>query len=148
MATPEAQPNSMSPQPPAAVPNCRICGAQPAAAVSIRAHQGLLLMMRFRKIEGPFCRLCGTAFLRELTTQTLWQGWWSPLSLVFINAFTLVWNLVASRKLAALAPPGPTAPGATRIREGKPVHQRPMAYVAIAPAIWAGWVITNIIIHA
>ena len=155
MTTPAPQPNSFDPQSSAltsmhtpdhpggaagqtAVPTCRICGAQPAATVSVRAHQGLLLMMRFRKFDGPFCRPCGIAVVRALTTKTLWQGWWSPFSLVFINAFTLVWNLVASRKLAALAPPGPTAPGATRIREGKPVHQRPMAYVAIRPLIGRG----------
>ncbi|MET9393707.1 hypothetical protein ABZY20_25410 [Streptomyces sp. NPDC006624] len=127
---------------------CRICGAQPAAAVTVRAHQGLLLMMRFHKIDGPFCRSCGTALVRELTTKTLWQGWWSPFSLVFFSPFTLVWNLLASRKLAALPTPGPPAHGASRIQEGKPVHQRPMAYVAVLPLIWAVWFVTGMITHA
>lgn len=127
---------------------CRLCGAQPAAQIAVRAHQGLLLMMRFHKIDGPFCRPCGTAAVRELTAKTLWQGWWSPFSLVFFSPFTLVWNLVASRKLTALPPPGPTAPGATRLQGGKPVHQRPMAYVAIIPLVWAVWFITDMITHA
>ena len=127
---------------------CRICGAQPAAVVTVRAHQGLLLMMRFHKIDGPFCRSCGTALVRELTGKTLWQGWWSPFSLVFFSPFTLVWNLVVSRKLAALPMPGPPAPGAARVQEGKPVHRRPMAYIAILPLIWAVWFITGMITHA
>ncbi|MGW1615684.1 hypothetical protein ACWCQZ_40800 [Streptomyces sp. NPDC002285] len=99
----------------------------------MRAHQGLLLMMRFHKILGPLCRSCGTALVPDLTIKTLWQGWWSPFSLVFFSPFTLVWNLVVSCRLAALPIPGPPAPGATRVQEGKPVHQRPMAYVATLP---------------
>ncbi|MCX4682111.1 hypothetical protein OG413_43810 [Streptomyces sp. NBC_01433] len=163
MTAPAAQPSPFDPayagqdgvQAPAhhpgwqpAVPACRLCGAQPAAAVAVRAHQGLLLMMRFHKIDGPFCRSCGTAVVRELTTKTLWQGWWSPFSLVFFSPFTLVWNLLASRKLAALPAPGPPALGAARVQEGKPVHRRPMAYVAIVPLIWAVWFITGMITHA
>jgi hypothetical protein len=127
---------------------CRICEARPAATVTVRAHQGLLFMMRFHTVDGPFCRTCGTAVVRDLTTKTLWQGWWSPFSLVFFSPFTLVWNLFASRKLAELSPPGPTAPGTTRIPEGKPVHQRPMAYIAIVPLIWATWFINGMITHA
>lgn len=114
----------------------------------MRAHQGLLLVMRFHEIDGPFCRSCGTALVRELTTKTLWQGWWSPFSLVFFSPFTLVWNLLASRKLAALPTPGPPAHGASRIQEGKPVHQRPMAYVAVLPLIWAVWFVIGMINHA
>ncbi|MFJ8011619.1 hypothetical protein [Streptomyces sp. NPDC096339] len=129
-------------------PFCRSCGAQPAAKVTFRAHQGLLIMMRFQKVEGPFCKSCGTSVARQMTTATMGLGWWSPFSLVFFSPFTLIWNLVAGRKLAALTPPGPALPGGTRLPEGKPVHQRPMAYLAIAPLIWAGWVITNIITHA
>src|SRR3954468_7902005 len=63
-------------------PTCRICAAQPAAEVTIRSHVGLLLMMRFKKWEGPFCRTCGTALRRDATTNTLCQGWWSPFSAV------------------------------------------------------------------
>ncbi|WP_329155811.1 hypothetical protein OIU91_41265 (plasmid) [Streptomyces sp. NBC_01456] len=129
-------------------PICRNCGAQPAVAVTVRAHQGLLIVMRFHKLDGPFCKACGTAVVRQLTTNTLGLGWWSPLSLVIFTPFTLIWNLVVSHKLAALPQPGPALPGASRLQEGKPVLRRPMAYLAIAPLIWAGWVIYNIITHA
>ncbi|GHG13810.1 hypothetical protein ACFFSH_31095 [Streptomyces filamentosus] len=67
---------------------------------------------------------------------------------MFFSSFTLVWNLLASRKLAALPTPGPPAHDASRIQEGKPVHQRPMAYVAVLPLIWAVWFVTGMITHA
>ncbi|MFB6614136.1 hypothetical protein ACFCV9_07950 [Streptomyces sp. NPDC056367] len=130
------------------VPICRSCGAQPAAEVTVRAHMGLLIVMRFFKVDGPFCKSCGTSVVRDMTTNTLGMGWWSPFSLVFFSPFTLIWNLVVSRKLAALPAPGPAMPGASPRPEGKPVLHRPMAYLAIAPLIWVGWVITNIITHA
>jgi hypothetical protein len=160
MTTPAAQPNPLDPpyvgQGTMGLPTypgwptaliCRLCGAQPAADVTVRAHRGLLILMTFRRFEGPFCRSCGTAVVRRLTTATLWQGWWSPFSLVVFTPFTLVWNLVVSRKLATLSFPGPPAPGAVRIPEGKPVHQRPLAYVAVLPLVWAVWFITGIFIY-
>ncbi|MFJ2627689.1 hypothetical protein ACIO6T_30885 [Streptomyces sp. NPDC087532] len=161
MTTPAAQPgpqqhgvptdshaSAHTGQQPGTPARCRACWAQPAANVTVRAHQGVLVVMRFHKVDGPFCRACGRAVIRRLTTATLCQGWWSPFSLVFFTPFTLVWNLVAHRKLAALTPPGPPIPGAERIPEGKPVHQRPLAYVAVVPLLWAVWFITGMVTHA
>ncbi|ANZ13404.1 hypothetical protein SNOUR_43530 [Streptomyces noursei ATCC 11455] len=128
-------------------PHCRVCGAQPAAHVSVRAHQGVIMLMRFHTQNGLYCRTCGTAVIRVLTTLTLYQGWWSPLSLVAFTPATLIANVFAHRKIAALPPPGPTAPGATPMQQGKPIHRRPLAYIAVVPLAWAAWFIPNIIAH-
>ncbi|MFD7507077.1 hypothetical protein [Streptomyces sp. NPDC059850] len=117
------------------VPACRICAAQPAAQVTIRSHVGLLLMMRFKKWEGPFCRTCGTALRREATTNTLWQGWWSPFSAVIFNPYTVIHNVVVRGKLNKLPEPGPAMYG-TRPAPGKSVLQRPVSYVALVPILW------------
>ena len=53
---------------------CRICGALPVADTKVRGHQGMVLLMRFLSRQGPFCRDCGLATVREMTASTLWQG--------------------------------------------------------------------------
>jgi hypothetical protein len=101
----------------------------------VRAHQGILILMRFHKIDGPLCRTCGRALVREMTTRTLWQGWWSPFSLFFFSPFTLLMNLLAHRRLAALPQPHPM-PGAAPLPEGRPVLSRPQAFVALIPLLY------------
>ncbi|MFE9097644.1 hypothetical protein [Streptomyces sp. NPDC007264] len=86
---------------------CRFCGGAPAVDVTFRAHRGLLVLMTFRKLEGPMCRSCGMRVHKQLTTETLWQGWWSPLSLVLFTPLTLLWNVIASAKVKKLQAPGP-----------------------------------------
>lgn len=135
------------PNHPPAVPGCRLCGAQHVENIAVRAHQGFLLFMRFHRFDGPFCRSCGRAMVREMTSKTLWQGWWSPFSLVAFTPFTLLWNLVAHLKFSKL-PQSVPAPGRQSLPEGTPVLRRPLAYVALIPAAWAVWVITGIITHA
>ncbi|MFI0815597.1 hypothetical protein ACH4TX_02165 [Streptomyces sp. NPDC021098] len=125
------QPMAGVPQP----PTCRVCAAYPAAEVTIRAHVGMLLMMKFQKWQGSFCRTCGTAMRRDATTNTLWQGWWSPFSLLIFNPYTIINNLVVRGKLNKLPEPGPAIYGA-RPDPGKSVLQRPAAYVALLPILW------------
>ncbi|MFD1663352.1 hypothetical protein ACFSL4_35620 [Streptomyces caeni] len=86
---------------------CRFCGSAPAVDVTFRAHRGLLVLMTFRKLEGPMCHACGTRVYKQLTTETLWQGWWSPLSLVLFTPLTLLWNVIASAKVKKLQAPAP-----------------------------------------
>ncbi|CAM3903732.1 hypothetical protein [Nocardiopsis rhodophaea] len=103
---------------------CKICGGWPAAFVTIRAHRGMIALMTFLSQSGPFCRPCGVAVYRRMTAQSLWQGWWSPFSLV-INPIVLLMNLVARRQLYRLAyPSGGWHPP---LDPGKPVPQRPGA---------------------
>ncbi|MGR6970396.1 DUF6508 domain-containing protein [Streptomyces cynarae] len=114
---------------------CRFCGGFPAVPVAFHAHRGLLIAMRFRKQEGPMCANCGLGVFRALTTQTLWQGWWSPFSLFFFAPLTLVRNLVTVGKVKKLETPEPGRHG-RQIDPGAPIHRRPLAYVALVPVLW------------
>ncbi|MFD7259984.1 hypothetical protein [Streptomyces sp. NPDC059874] len=138
-AAPYPHPHAQAP-----APGCRNCGAPEAANIAVRAHVGVLIMMRFHTLKGPFCRQCGRSLVRTMTTKTLFQGWWSPLSLVVFTPFTLLWNLIASIKFGKL-PPSEPAPGRQPLDEGPPVYARPLAYVAIVPLLWATWVVANVI---
>lgn len=120
---------------------CRICGAIPNTGVQVRSHQGLLFAMRWQTLDGPFCSICGIALVREMTTRTLWQGWWSPLSLV-ATPLTLLRNAHAYRRLRRLPPPAPV-PGRSQAEMGKPVLKRPQSYVALVPLIWAASIIVS-----
>ncbi|RSS51123.1 hypothetical protein EF912_21015 [Streptomyces sp. WAC07061] len=133
-----AQPGPSAPQPAYAVPpqgagdGCRVCGCRPAAPATVRGHQGLLVVMRFLSLPGPFCRDCGTATYRRMSSDTLWQGWWGPLS-VFITPFTLLLNLgprAAFRRLAE--PAGGFRPP---LDPGKPLWRRPPALLLLVPAL-------------
>jgi hypothetical protein len=124
-----------APRPPQAPVRCRYCGGSPAVDVSFRAHRGLLLLLGFRRMDGPMCRMCGLGVHRALTTHTLCWGWWSPLSLVLFGPLTLVRNLLAVRRVERLAQPGPGLLG-RRFDPGLPVHRRPRAYVALIPLVW------------
>ncbi|GAA0499509.1 hypothetical protein [Streptomyces olivaceiscleroticus] len=114
---------------------CRFCGGMPAARVTFRAHQGFLILMRFQKYDGPMCGNCGIAVYRTMMTATLCQGWWSPFSLFIFTPFTIIWNLIARGKVSKLPHPAPGQHG-QQADPGKPVHQRPLAYVALIPVLW------------
>ncbi|SDK63742.1 hypothetical protein [Streptomyces indicus] len=126
----------------AAHAGCRFCGGAPVANVTFRAHQGLLILMRFQKFDGLMCAACGEAVYRETTGKTLWQGWWSPFSLVFFTPFTLLWNLFARRKVKALQPPVPGQHG-PQVPAGVPLHRRPLSYVGLLPVLWIAFVIIS-----
>ncbi|MFF3460720.1 hypothetical protein ACFYXH_41965 [Streptomyces sp. NPDC002730] len=97
----------------------------------IRAHQAFVFYMRFQKVDGPYCRPCGRAINRALTTKTLAQGWWSPLSLIIFAPFALISNLIAHLIINRLPRPA-TGPHGGRLDEGNPVVLRPLAYVALS----------------
>jgi hypothetical protein len=98
---------------PAAVAQCRFCGRAPAVQATVRAHRGMILIMQWRHLRGPFCRECGMRALRKLTTDTLWQGWWGPISLVLGTPFALLSNLFAWMRIRSLpAPVAMSAPAA------------------------------------
>ncbi|WP_405792370.1 hypothetical protein OG753_39180 [Streptomyces sp. NBC_00029] len=129
-----------------ASPPCRACGARIAVNFKVRAHMGILIMMKFEHLDGPFCRACGIAVVRQMTFRTLFLGWWGPLSLVILNPFTLVWNLTAYLKYSKLPPSAPL-PGRAHLDTGPPVLRRPLSYVALIPLAWAIWVVTQIVTH-
>ncbi|MGI5425829.1 DUF6508 domain-containing protein [Streptomyces sp. CA-179760] len=140
--TPPARPqNTLTPHPETPHPQtptlsmCRFCGGSPAADVTFRAHRGLLVLMGFRKTDGPMCMTCGLAVYRALTTHTLAWGWWSPFSLFVFAPLTLVRNALAVREVKRLPAPGPGTLG-PRYDPGVPVRRRPRAYVALVPVLW------------
>ncbi|MFC4148291.1 hypothetical protein ACFO0M_18720 [Micromonospora mangrovi] len=109
---------------------CRFCGSVPAVQTTFRGHQGMLVIMRFLSMPGPYCRDCGLATFREMTAKTLVQGWWGYISFV-VTPFTVLWNLIVSRKVRNLAPPTPT-------RQQRPMDpgpgllMRPMTIIGLA----------------
>ncbi|WP_411135437.1 hypothetical protein [Streptomyces sp. C10] len=118
------------PQPYAADPGCQFCGARPAVQATVRGHQGILVLMRFLSRRGMFCRSCGLATYREMSAKTLWQGWWSPLS-VAVTPITLLLNLGPRgrfRKLAA--PAGGFGPS---LDPGRSLLRRPEALLFLVP---------------
>lgn len=135
------QPGHAHPAPPPPPP-CQFCGAHPAAHVTFRAHQGLLIMTKFQKVEGMMCRTCGEAVYRTTQGRTLWQGWWSPFSLFLFTPGTLVWNLFAHRKAQRITPP---QTGHLGLDPGKPLHRRPLSYAAMLPAGWILYLIATLI---
>ncbi|MEU9122347.1 hypothetical protein AB0C96_21225 [Streptomyces sp. NPDC048506] len=111
---------------------CTFCGAQPAVRATVRGHQGILYVMRFLSRSGQFCRSCGLATYREMSAKTLWQGWWSPLSVV-ITPITLLLNLGPRSRFRKLAAPAggfrpPLDPGRSLLR-------RPEALLFLIPAV-------------
>ncbi|PWI41229.1 hypothetical protein [Streptomyces sp. ICBB 8177] len=109
---------------------CRFCGGFPAVRATVRGHQGMIVLMRFMSLKGPFCRDCGIAAHRDMTTKTMWQGWWSYCSWV-IAPLTILYNLIPRSKFNKLDKPqtGFRPP----MNPGKPIFERPGAFVAILP---------------
>ena len=81
-----------------------MCGKTPATQITVRRHQGMLLMQRFFKARPTLCRACGEGILRNWTGKTLVQGWWGYVSF-FVNWFVLAANLAAWLKLRRLERP-------------------------------------------
>ncbi|MFF4339126.1 hypothetical protein ACFY00_04180 [Kitasatospora sp. NPDC001540] len=123
-------------------PHCRFCGSVPALDVTVRGHQGFLVMMKFLRLPGPFCRDCGTATVRRMTANSLWQGWWG-LASSLINPFTMLMNLVTWLKLRKLAPPAPGAPG-TPLPVGRPLYLRPQILGLLIPVVAVGAIVYNV----
>ncbi|MFJ9147098.1 hypothetical protein ACIRP7_03295 [Streptomyces sp. NPDC102270] len=110
---------------------CQICGAAPAAPVTIRGHQGMLVIMRFLKREGMFCRTCALASYRDMQADTMVLGWWGPLSLL-MTPFTLLANLGALSGIRRIPEPV-TAGFRPPLDPGKPVFRRPAGILALIP---------------
>ena len=115
---------------------CRICASLPAAKATFRGHRGLILLMQFRSLPGPFCRDCGVAAFRQMTTDTMWQGWWGVASM-FITPVVLLINVALRNRVTALPPPQPN-PWGTSVHPanpGRPLLARPGALVGLLPLI-------------
>ncbi|MEU9986207.1 hypothetical protein AB0E10_05235 [Streptomyces sp. NPDC048045] len=110
---------------------CQLCGASPAAPVSVRGHQGMLVIMRFLRRQGTFCRTCALAVFRDMQADTMIQGWWGPLS-VLITPFTLLVNLGSLSGIKRIPEPV-TAGWRPPLDPGRPVFRRPAGLLALVP---------------
>lgn len=111
---------------------CTLCGGFPAVQATVRGHQGFLVMMKFLKRKGSFCRTCGIATHREMTTKTLWQGWWGIGSFI-ITPITVLLNLSPRSKFNKL--PAPTGGVRPPLDPGRPIFARPGAFGALIPVL-------------
>lgn len=104
----------------------------PAARAKFRGHQGIIIVMRFLSLEGPFCRDCGMATYRRMTADTLVQGWWGYASSV-ITPVTVLINLTRRGKVANLPAPMPPADGrhGRPLDPGKPLYARAQAWIGL-----------------
>ena len=141
-AAPQAQPGVPQAEPGAqpgqhygqlAVTACRLCGSVPAAPAKFRGHQGFIVMMRFLSLDGPFCRDCGLATFRSMTSRTLVQGWYGYASFI-ITPITVLMNIARRGKVANLpAPqPNPYAPSRAPMEPGPRLLQRPMTLIGLS----------------
>lgn len=120
--------------------SCRLCHRAPAAPVRFHGHQGMIVLMRFTHVDGPFCRDCGLAAFRDLSASTLIRGWWGIFS-VFAAAGVLLLNAARRGRVARLPEPE-AAPNGNTLDPGKPLLDRPAAYGLLVPAlllVFAGW---------
>ncbi|MGW6917319.1 LppU/SCO3897 family protein [Kitasatospora sp. NPDC054939] len=114
-------------------PVCRFCGGFPAVDTAVRGHQGLIIIMRFLKQPGPFCRTCGTAMVRDMSASTLVLGWWGYLSALF-TPITLLRNLAAHNRIKQLPPPAPGTHG-PQLDPGVPLTKRPQIFMLLLPVL-------------
>ncbi|WP_067508498.1 hypothetical protein [Actinoplanes sp. TFC3] len=112
---------------------CRMCGSVPAAPATFRGHRGFIVVMQFLSAEGPFCRDCGLATFRSMTSRTLVQGWYGYASFI-ITPITVLINLFRRGKVAHLAPPQPNPYGPSRppMDPGARLLMRPMTIIGLA----------------
>jgi hypothetical protein len=102
----------------------------------------MIILMRFLKLQGPFCRTCGIASVRDMTSKSLWQGWWGVGSSI-INPITMLMNIGPMQKFKSLPEPQP-GPGRP-MDPGKPLIQRPAMLMLLLPiALIALIVVANL----
>jgi len=58
---------------------CSVCHAAPAMTMHFRARRSKRLV---ESVSGLFCRTCGIATFRDVTNQTLRQGFWRARSII------------------------------------------------------------------
>lgn len=92
---------------------------------SFHGVRGMIIMWTFLSLHGPFCRDCGIATFRRMTSQTLVAGWWGVISF-FVNLGVVCANLASRQTVARLPAPTPPAygPWERPMEHGRPVLAR------------------------
>jgi hypothetical protein len=134
-----AQPAPYQPQttlplqyPPGPLTQCRVCGCVPAVQVTFRGHRGMVILMQYLTAKGPFCRDCGLATFRQMTSSTLVRGWYGYVSFG-ITPIVVISNAVKQRKVAELPAPMPSPYGQSRqpMDPGVPLMSRPQTIIGL-----------------
>jgi len=107
---------------------CRFCGSMPAVPMTIYEHNGYVILMQFKNLRGPFCRMCGLNVWRRMTDSTLLRGWLGVFSF-FIAPVTALINVVNLRKLTSLGAPDPSTSVRPPADPGRGMFQRLGVYV-------------------
>lgn len=128
----EQQPQWGPASEPGAALTCRFCGGYPAVQATVRGHQGMIVIMRWLSLRGPFCRFCGISAHRDMTTKTMWQGWWGYGSFL-ITPFVLLYNLIPRSRFHKL--PAPQPGFRPPMDPGKPIYQRPGVIGLLVPLV-------------
>jgi hypothetical protein len=120
---------------------CRYCGSYPAKKATFRGHRGIIIVMQFLSLKGPFCRDCGISTFRDMTSKTFVQGWWGYASFV-ITPFVLLWNLFQRLKFNDMPAPRPAPDGnsVAPMPLGKPLFLRPTIIGLLVPLIAIGFI--------
>lgn len=113
-------------------PQCRFCGCVPAVDVTFRGHRGMIVLMQFLHLKGPFCRDCGLSTFRDMTAKTLIQGWYGYISFL-VTPVTVLINLARRGRVAGLPAPQPPPSGDHRhpMDPGAPLLSRPAALIGL-----------------
>ncbi|MEV0457520.1 hypothetical protein [Catellatospora methionotrophica] len=125
---------------------CQNCGCSPAAEMTFRGHRGMIVVMQFLKERGTYCRSCGLAIFRTMTSRTLVQGWWGWASFL-ITPFILLMNLFGRRKLNTLTDPVPAPDGSSGMpwNPGKPIYQRATIVGLLIPLALVGAIVFAVV---
>jgi hypothetical protein len=132
-------PSHLSAPAPDRTHRCEQCGCSPAQQLTFRGHRGLIIVMQFLKERGVWCRTCGLAVFRTMTSRTLVQGWWGYGSFL-ITPFILLYNLLGRLQLNKMAAPVPAADGSSTApwHPGRPVYARPTIVGLLVPLAFVG----------
>ncbi|GAA1261928.1 hypothetical protein GCM10009665_59520 [Kitasatospora nipponensis] len=114
-------------------PGCRICGGFPAVDVTVHGHRGMIVVMQFLRRPGPYCLVCGTATVRDMSQRTLLRGWWGYLSTVF-TLVALLRTRSAYQKIRRLPPPVPGTHG-PQLDPGIPLTRRGAIWMLAVPIL-------------
>ncbi|WP_327067984.1 LppU/SCO3897 family protein [Kitasatospora sp. NBC_01302] len=123
---------------------CRVCGGFPAVDVTVRGHQGVIVLWKFPSRPGPYCQVCGTATVREMAQRTLVRGWWAVLSPLF-TLITLLRTRAAYQKIRQLPPPAPGTHG-PQLDPGTPLTKRGAIWMLLLPVASVAACITLLVL--
>jgi transposase-like protein len=107
--------------------HCAVCGRAPALAVSLRSVTGIVIAFRMRRVQGTFCRDCGTAVARRTLNRTLLSGWWGLFAGI-ANIYAAIVDASALGRFRRLPEPD-GEPRAEPLHAGATMFRRAGVYV-------------------